>query len=86
MQHQMGSTTQAAPHEWRSYGQHPPVANPARTPSNELSRNSKTRWCSPRCPVLPMYMPGRLRTGSRPCSTCMVAGRAHELSKQGTRS
>src|SRR5690349_13963316 len=22
---------------------------------------------SPRCPVLPMYMPGRLRTGSRPC-------------------
>lgn len=29
-----------------------------------------TRWCRPRCPVLPMYMPGRLRTGSSPCSTC----------------
>jgi hypothetical protein len=29
-----------------------------------------TRWCRPRGPVLPMYMPGRLRTGSSPSKTC----------------
>ena len=29
-----------------------------------------TRWWRPRCPVLPMYMPGRFLTGSRPSSTC----------------
>ena len=29
-----------------------------------------TRWCRPRCPVLPMYMPGRFLTGSRPSNTC----------------
>src|SRR3954468_20249644 len=28
-------------------------------------------WCSPRGPVDPMYMPGRLRTASRPSSTVM---------------
>jgi hypothetical protein len=31
-----------------------------------------TRWCRPRGPVLPMYMPGRLRTGSKPSNTCVV--------------
>src|SRR3982750_887604 len=30
---------------------------------------SQTRWCSPRSPVEPMYMPGRLRTASRPSRT-----------------
>src|SRR5215203_5297054 len=29
------------------------------------------RWCRPASPVEPMYMPGRLRTGSRPSSTWM---------------
>src|SRR5919106_5755101 len=29
------------------------------------------RWWSPREPVDPMYMPGRLRTGSRPSRTVM---------------
>src|SRR4051794_4617520 len=28
-------------------------------------------WCRPRSPVEPMYMPGRLRTASRPSSTVM---------------
>src|SRR5690242_3416354 len=27
------------------------------------------RWCRPRSPVDPMYMPGRLRTASRPSRT-----------------
>jgi len=40
------------------------------TSSIALSSTSYSRWCRPRCPVLPMYMPGRLRTGSRPSSTC----------------
>src|ERR671914_721775 len=29
------------------------------------------RWCRPRVPVEPMYMPGRLRTASRPSRTVM---------------
>src|SRR5262249_2331239 len=29
------------------------------------------RWCSPRSPVDPMYMPGRLRTASSPSRTVM---------------
>ena len=37
--------------------------------STELSTTSDTRGCRPRWPVEPMYMPGRLRTGSRPSST-----------------
>jgi hypothetical protein len=45
------------------------VAKPAWASSTELSTTSETRWCSPRCPVVPMYIPGRLRTGSSPSST-----------------
>lgn len=33
------------------------------------SATSYTRWCRPRGPVEPMYMPGRLRTASRPSRT-----------------
>ena len=35
----------------------------------ELSSTSATRWCSARSSVPPIYMPGRLRTGSRPSRT-----------------
>src|SRR5688572_24935254 len=34
--------------------------------STELSTTSQTRWCSPDTPVLPMYIPGRLRTCASP--------------------
>src|SRR5688572_7621899 len=37
--------------------------------STELSTTSWIRWCRPRSPVEPMYMPGRLRTASRPSRT-----------------
>src|SRR5690606_33872448 len=37
----------------------------------ELSTTSWIRWCKPRTPVEPMYMPGRLRTASKPSSTVM---------------
>ena len=37
-----------------------------------LSTTSLTRWCRPRELVVPMYMPGRLRTGSSPSSTWML--------------
>src|SRR5581483_3209759 len=37
--------------------------------STELSTTSQMRWCRPLGPVDPMYMPGRLRTGSRPLRT-----------------
>ena len=36
-----------------------------------LSSVSQTRWCSPAEPTPPMYIPGRLRTGSRPSRTVM---------------
>src|SRR5437763_3320880 len=42
---------------------------PASASSTELSTTSWTRWCRPRSPVEPMYIPGRLRTASRPSST-----------------
>mmetsp|Transcript_3582 Transcript_3582/g.22487 ORF Transcript_3582/g.22487 Transcript_3582/m.22487 type:complete len:278 (+) Transcript_3582:1419-2252(+) len=45
------------------------VACPACTSSTALSTSSYTRWCKPLGPVLPMYMPGRLRTGSKPSNT-----------------
>ena len=32
------------------------------------------RWCRPSAPVPPMYMPGRLRTASRPSSSWMRLG------------
>src|SRR5216110_2463261 len=42
---------------------------PASASSIELSTTSKTRWCKPvPSEVSPMYMPGRLRTASRPSS------------------
>ena len=44
---------------------------PASASSTELSTTSYTRWCRPRTPVEPMYMPGRLRTASRPSRTVM---------------
>ena len=45
---------------------------PARCSSTALSTASHTRWCRPvpSC-TSPMYMPGRLRTASRPSSTWM---------------
>ena len=47
------------------------VQTPARASSMALSTISYTRWCRPLGPVEPMYMPGRLRTASRPSSTCI---------------
>src|SRR5438876_360990 len=47
------------------------VASPAMASSTELSTTSQMRWCRPLGPVDPMYMPGRLRTGSRPSRTVM---------------
>ena len=46
-------------------------ACPAWTSSTPLSRTSQTMWCRPLVLVLPMYMPGRFRTGSRPLRTWM---------------
>ena len=45
------------------------VQYPARASSMELSTISYTRWWRPLALVEPMYMPGRLRTASRPSST-----------------
>src|SRR5437868_12566174 len=45
--------------------------NPASASSIELSTTSYTKWCRPFSPVDPMYMPGRLRTASRPLRTVM---------------
>ncbi len=47
-------------------------ATPASASSTELSTSSCTRWCSPRSPVEPMYMPGRLRTASSPSRTVIA--------------
>ena len=45
----------------------------ARASSIELSTTSKTRWCRPvPSEVSPMYMPGRLRTASRPSRIWML--------------
>ncbi len=44
---------------------------PAIASSTALSTTSHTQWWRPDGPVEPMYMPGRLRTGSRPSRTCM---------------
>ncbi len=44
---------------------------PAMASSTELSTTSQTRWCRPRTPVDPMYMPGRFRTASSPSRTVM---------------
>ena len=46
---------------------------PASDSSIELSTTSNTRWCSPvPSEVSPMYMPGRLRTASRPSRIWML--------------
>ena len=47
------------------------LAWPATASSMALSSTSANRWCSARSSVPPMYMPGRLRTGSSPSSTSM---------------
>src|SRR3990167_651914 len=39
--------------------------------SRELSKISVTRWWRPSGPVVPIYIPGRLRTGSKPSRTVM---------------
>ena len=50
------------------------VANPACASSTALSMISKAMWCRPEpSSVSPMYMPGRLRTASRPLRTVMDA-------------
>ncbi|OPZ49222.1 MAG: hypothetical protein BWY91_03117 [bacterium ADurb.BinA028] len=47
-------------------------AYPASASSTALSTISHTRWCRPRSPVDPMYMPGRLRTASSPSRTVIA--------------
>mmetsp|Transcript_1233 Transcript_1233/g.4074 ORF Transcript_1233/g.4074 Transcript_1233/m.4074 type:complete len:250 (+) Transcript_1233:1539-2288(+) len=47
------------------------LACPACTSSTPLSKTSQTKWCKPFEDVLPMYIPGRLRTGSKPFKTWM---------------
>ena len=48
--------------------------NPASASSTELSTTSNTMWCSPvPSDVSPMYMPGRLRTASRPLRTLIAS-------------
>ncbi len=47
------------------------LANPAMASSTALSTTSQMRWWRPARPVEPMYIPGRLRTGSRPSRTWM---------------
>lgn len=42
------------------------------TSSTELSITSKTKWCNPRWPVDPMYIPGLFLTGSRPSNTVIA--------------
>ncbi len=55
-------------------GHHDPVAVARPAPRRRaLSTISQTRWCRPRSPVEPMYMPGRLRTASRPSRTWIEA-------------
>jgi hypothetical protein len=42
------------------------------TSSTELSITSKTKWCNPRWPVDPMYIPGLFLTGSSPSNTVIA--------------
>src|SRR5215468_3305255 len=47
---------------------------PASASSTELSTTSYTMWCRPEpSSVSPMYMPGRLRTASRPFRTLIAS-------------
>src|SRR5262249_22090442 len=52
---------------------------PLRYSSTELSTISQTRWCRPLESVEPMYMLGRLRTGSRPSRTVMEDSAVYRL-------
>ena len=61
------SMTRTPPSAWSTTSTR--VAWPAIASSTALSTTSHIRWCSPRSPVEPMYMPGRLRTASRPSRT-----------------
>ena len=45
---------------------------PASASSRSSPSTSQTRWCRPCVTVEPMYMPGRLRTASRPSRTWMA--------------
>src|SRR5580765_5160363 len=48
--------------------------NPARASSTALSTTSNTMWCRPvPSEVSPMYIPGRLRTASRPFRTLIAS-------------
>ena len=50
------------------------VAKPASASSTALSTTSNTMWCSPvPSEVSPMYIPGRLRTASRPFRTLIAS-------------
>ena len=49
------------------------VACPAKTSSTELSTTSHIKWCNPSGPVLPIYIPGRFRTGSSPSKTVICS-------------
>ena len=63
----LSDTVMLRPSSWRITSiveAYPLVAS-----STALSTISHSRWCSPGLPVPPMYMPGRLRTGSSPSST-----------------
>ena len=42
---------------------------PAKASSTALSTISQTRWCNPFSPVVPIYIPGLLRTASSPSNT-----------------
>src|SRR6476619_2157520 len=50
--------------------------------STELSRISQTRWCSPDEPTPPMYMPGRLRTGSSPSRTVISFAEYEDIGRE----
>ena len=63
---------QLGPHQWRYPQPRTPAAGDRSAcgeASLQLRLEPPTRWCKPRGPVLPMYIPGRLRTGSRPSKT-----------------
>src|SRR5205809_3638687 len=52
---------------------------PASASSTELSTTSNTMWCRPvPSDVSPMYIPGRLRTASRPFKT-LIASELYQL-------
>jgi hypothetical protein len=48
-------------------------AKPANASSTALSKISQTKWCKPCTSVEPMYIPGLLRTASRPLSVIILS-------------